>query len=191
MGAGLETRMNRGWWSVVLLLCAMALAACGAEAPQGRLLTAAPSAPTIAPIGPLPTWRPALCVPEPESAPRYSDLTFSGACTFHHIGPLTCHASQDDFYLTTQRTLSGGLPLTLYINVERYRGPGTYTNAAEVHMIIQDGQGLFRWSNFHGTITVAPGETAATLAPVDLTPEPGTPTTGTESVRGRIGCVMG
>ncbi len=182
--------MNRGRWTVVWLVCALTLAACGNEPSQGRLLTVKPSAlvPSFAP-GPLPIWRPGLCPPEPESAPLYSDLTFSGICAFHQIGPLTCHASQDDFYLTAQRTLPGGLPLTLFINVERYQGPGTYRNVAQVHMIIQDGQGLFRWSNFNGTITVAPGETSATLALVELTAEPGTPATGTESVRGRIGCV--
>ncbi len=175
---------------MALVLCAAVLAGCGGEAPKVIVLTSNPSAtPSIAPVGPIPLWKAGQC-PDPEPVPgQASNLAFSGMCTFSQTGALTCNAAADDFYLYTRRTLPNGLPLVFYINVESYHGPGTYNDNVQVLMTIQDGQGLYRWSDYHGAMTVAPGEKTATLLkPAVMQPEPGTPTSGTEFVRGMIGC---
>lgn len=191
-GTPLEARMRRASWFLLAIGCGLALVGCGVEAPNGIVVTPEPSVTGIGPLPGVPAWSPANCPPIPEtSAPKRSNLMFSGTCAFTHTGALTCQASGDDFYIAMKRTLPGGIPLDLYINVERYHGPDTYTGNAQVFMYVQDGQGLFRWYNFQATLMVGPNAASATLPRLDLLPEPGTPAVGIESVSGTIGCVKG
>lgn len=179
--------MRRRSWLVAPFI-AIGLAACGTGSPVDVM----PSGP-IDPIGPIPTWQPDRCQPGAEPlGVSVSNLTLTGTCPIHQSGPLLCHAGGDDFYLAMKRRLANGLPLTLYVNVESYHGPDTYPDYVEFVMVIQDGQGLFRWSNLRAALTVGPGERSATLlAPVELQPEPGSRASGTEIVSGTIGCIPG
>jgi len=184
----MEAGVKRRWAAIVF--CAAVLAACGEQAPKVIVLTSNPPAtPSVAPVGPIPLWQVGQC-PDPEPVPaQASNLTFSGVCNFSQTGALTCNAAADDFYLYTRRTLASGLPVVFYINVESYHGPGTYNDNVQVLMTIQDGRGLYRWSDYHGAMTVGPGERTATLLKTAvMQPEPGTPTSGTEFVSGTIGC---
>jgi len=184
--------MRRGWGILLSIGGALLLAGCGVEAPNGIVVTPAPSSTPVGPLSVLPKWSPDSCPPVAETnVAQRSDLTFSGTCAFTQNGPLTCQVSQDDFYMAMKRTLRNGIPLSLYINVERYHGPDTYTGSAQVFMYVQDGQGLFRWYNVQATLTVGPNEASATLPQLDLQPEAGTPAMGIETVSGTIGCVKG
>src|SRR5262249_46236630 len=134
-------------------------------------------------------WVSGTCdpVPEPDRAASFSDLAFSGECAFHQTGPAQCHGREDDFYLVAHRDLEGARQLTLYVNVERYSGPGVYENDAQVHVMIKDGESLYRWSAFRTSVSLGanPGGlsvsglshasstvTVVTLPTVDLAAEP-------------------
>jgi hypothetical protein len=132
-------------------------------------------------------WQPTLCPPLPEPAgPKVSRLGLEGACPFEHSGPARCKVSQDDLYLTVSRPAREGAVVTLYVNVERYRGPGRY-DAAEVQLSVQDRAALFRWSG-GAQVTVESGEAAVAFDRVLLSPEPGTSTEGDEWLEGAAAC---
>ena len=133
-------------------------------------------------------WRPALCPPSPEPpSPAMSHLFFGGACAFEHNGPAHCEVLQDDLYVTLSRAANEGAVVTLYVNVERYQGPGPY-EAAEVQLTVQDRGSLFRWSSAGARVTVEPGEASVSFDRLPLSPEPGTSTEGDEWLEGVVAC---
>ncbi len=133
-------------------------------------------------------WRPSLCPPLPEAqAPAPSHLAFGGACAFDHASPVHCEVSQDDMYLTFSRPANEGAVVTLYVNVERYQGPGVY-EAAEVLLTVRDRTALFRWSGTSPHVTIEAGETAVRFERAALSPEPGTSTEGDEWMEGVAAC---
>jgi hypothetical protein len=155
-------------------------------------------------------WQPAFCevVPEAEKAGSFSDLTASGTCSFRYVGPAECRGKADDYYAIIERRLVGGYKLELYINVEYYTGPGTYDGKVEILALVRRGLSLYRWSIQHATATLGLGEgglstvdkdakqaqattpTVVQLPPVELAAEPGTPTSGTITLSGTLGCKM-
>lgn len=155
-------------------------------------------------------WDPALCdvAPEADKSASFGDLTFTGACPFHHRGPATCRGREDDYYAVIRRKLADGSSVELFLNVEFFTGPGTYEKKAELLVLIRRGQSLYRWSNMQGTATLgyaeggvsaqgkhteqasSPTPTLVTLSPTELAAEPGTPTRGVIGVSGTIGCVL-
>ena len=148
---------------------------------------------TTTPLPPRPATEPVVCPPEPEPAgPQGSNLQFGGPCSFVETAALGCQAAQDDFYVRLHRTLQGGLTLTVSVNVEFYKGPGRYPQTTEIIMEIPDGDAVYEWTATHATMTVvADGSgriTGASVDPVELQPEPGTPTKGTEALQGDIAC---
>jgi hypothetical protein len=203
---------RRGAWALALA-CAVSIGCKKQPKEQLVLEDLAPSASAAASVIPaltwLPPWDPALCppAPEPEGPASFSDLVFDGTCAFHHEGAAACHGRDDDFYITIERKLPNGDPAILYVNVESYTGPGVYDEKAQVVFMIRHGKALYRWANYWGNITLGhgskgmtPGRTAAaqtgsstptsaTLPLIQLTAEPGTPASGTISIRGSIGCV--
>ena len=59
----------------------------------------------------------------------------------------------------------------VYINVEKYEGPGTY-DGAEVFVGVQDKTSIYRWSGDGIAITVGPGEEFVVLPRTRLEAEP-------------------
>jgi hypothetical protein len=134
------------------------------------------------------SWRPSLCPPPTEPpAPAASHLVLGGACAFEHGGPVHCDVRQDDLYVTLARPANEGAVVTLYVNVERYQGPGPY-EAAEVQLTVRDRGALFRWASNGARVNVESGETGVRFDRVVLSPEPGTSTEGDEWLEGVAVC---
>jgi hypothetical protein len=172
-GARLEAGMR---WGVALVLVACAgLLACDQDPARSVKIMARPVAGVPTPDGPGapgPTgittwigpdevpewqWRPELCPPPPEPSGGDSTLAATGACAFHHRGPMECTSAGDDFVLEATRPAARDATLSIYINVEQYHGPGTY-DGAEMLVSVADAKFNFRWFSDSVSITVGPGE---------------------------------
>ncbi len=111
------------------------------------------------------------CPPPPEDGPGPSTLSVTGPCAFQHQGTFACEASADDFYVSASRKAARGATLLVYINVERYKGPGTYKDA-QMYIGVQDKTSIQRWSSDKVDITIGPGEEFAVLPSTRLDAEP-------------------
>jgi len=138
----------------------------------GEAKAASSSAPKTSSANSVPAseWRPAGC-PPPEDSPGPSTLKVTGPCTFEHRGKFSCEALHDDFYVSTSRKATGGASLMVYINVERYKGPGAY-QGAEMFIGLQDATSIHRWSSDQVSITIGPEEAYAVLPTTNLEAEP-------------------
>jgi hypothetical protein len=202
--------------SAIAAVAVLAATGCRKESHKGEPLfeelapSASASAVPIPAVTWLPPWDEALCPPAPEDegTASLSDLTLTGTCAFRHVGAAACQARGDDFYITIERKLLGGEPVILHVNVEAYTGSGVYEEKAQVVFMIRRGQALYRWANYWGTMTLGHGSagmspartramqsnagppTVVEVPPIELTAEPGTPASGTITIRGAIACVL-
>jgi hypothetical protein len=138
-----------------------------------------------------PPWLPERCHLPPETgALDGRGLLVSGACDLALAAPAICHAQEDDFYVVVERALSGGRIFHLYVNVERYHGTGDYRGLAQIHASVREGQALYRWTSFQGTVSLAGDEAARTvhISAATLPAEPGTPASGTILADGTLAC---
>jgi hypothetical protein len=182
---------------VRLAFFVVGLAACTKDLSNQPIVSPSPStAPraTVASAPSGPPWRAELCRPAGDTAA--GTLKFTGECTFAVAEPALCRPEEDDFYILVKRTLAGGQSFNFYVNVERHHGPGDYAGHAQLHVTVRDGQALYRWSNFTGSITLggdtatSADETHATLRGMRLDPEPGTLARGSILVDGTIACIQ-
>jgi len=116
-------------------------------------------------------WRPEGCPPPPEDSSGPSSLSVTGPCAFQHRARVNCEARADDFYVSLSRKAARGATLMVYINVEKYHGPGSY-DGAEMFVGVQDKTSIYRWSGDRLTITVGPGEEFVVLPTTRLDAEP-------------------
>ena len=94
-----------------------------------------------------------------------------GPCTFQHRSAVSCESALDDFILVMSRKAAGDATLMVYINVEKYHGPGDY-DGAQMFVGVQDKNSINRWSSDTVNITVGPGEEFAVLPRTSLEAEP-------------------
>lgn len=120
---------------------------------------------------PAEAWRPLGCPPPPETSPGPSSLVVTGPCAFQHRAAVSCEALFDDFLLTMTRPAGHGATLMVFINVEKYRGPGSY-KGAQMFLGLQDKANIYRWSSDTVDITVGSGEEFAVLPKTSLEAEP-------------------
>jgi hypothetical protein len=116
-------------------------------------------------------WRQPGCPPPPEASSGPSTFTAAGPCAFRHRGAVACEALYDDFLVTLSRKAAGGVTLMVYINVEKYHGPGDYRDA-QIFLGLQDKFNIYRWSSDTLNITVGSGEQSVTLPATSLEAEP-------------------
>jgi hypothetical protein len=112
-------------------------------------------------------WRPELCPPPAEGAAGPGALVATGACPFTHHGAVECTTLPDDLILETSRPAARGATLSIYLNVEKYHGPGVY-DEAQMLVSVQDGTSLFRWRSDEVVLTVGEDGRHAELTPVRL-----------------------
>ena len=86
--------------------------------------------------------------------------------------------------------LTGGALLTLTLDIEQYRQPGTYTEGVQASFQVSDGGILYRWYAGGTTVTVAQNLSSATLEAATLPADLGTPASGTETIGGSIACSL-
>jgi hypothetical protein len=161
-------------WSrrVAITACLLAVACDEDPARSVRIVARPPVATTAADTPPnAAEWHPEVCPPPPEDAPGPSTLGVTGPCAFEHRGAVSCESAGDDFILTMTRPAAHGAKLMVYINVEKYHGPGSYEEA-QMFLGVQDKTLIYRWSSDTVSITVGSGEELAVLPPTRLEAEP-------------------
>jgi len=102
-------------------------------------------------------WRPNLCPPPSEPSGGPGTLVATGACAFQQHGPVNCTSLEDDFILETSRPSARQSTLIIYLNVEKYHGPGSY-DEGQMLVSVQDAKGLFRWRSDTVVATVGADE---------------------------------
>lgn len=112
-----------------------------------------------------------FCPPEAETAAGSGTFTVNGPCRYQIHAPVSCEGSADDFYAASTRAAKLNATLVTYLNVENYKGPGTY-DSVQMFVTVQSGSKILRWSNDHVHATVAPDGSWLDVAPAQLISEP-------------------
>ena len=157
--------------SAPLVPSAPSSAALPASSPQASAAPPGGQTATVADVAGASEWRPAGCPPPAEGAQGQSRLVVSGPCAFRHQGAFNCERIHDDFYISMSRKAANGSTLMVFINVEKFNGPGDYKNA-EMYLSVQDRSSIYRWSSQDVALTIGPGEAFAMLPTTRLEAEP-------------------
>ena len=112
-----------------------------------------------------------FCPPPAEDSTGPSHLIANGPCGFEHRGAASCESLPDDFIVALTRKALHGSTLVIFLNVERYHGPGAY-DGAQMFETVQSGTGIHRWSSDSVHATVGPGEAFVTFPETRLEEEP-------------------
>jgi hypothetical protein len=184
--------MKRRQRLAVIVLCAcvgISLAGCsGSRGNAGDLLRVTPNPSASANLAydsePL-----TGCEPLPEqSGPTESDLRFQGPCTFTESQSVQCVNKTDDYYAYVNRQLPDYGQLSALINVEKYKGPGTYTKNSVVFLQVSRKGVLFEWKQESATLTVADNGNKVIVGASSLPPLAGGPARGAARVEGVLVC---
>lgn len=155
-------------------LSRLAIAACGATRVALLALVAlaalAPPAYAAAPKK-APAWKPAACPPVPEHGGGASNVKVTGPCAFEHKGDAECVADGDDMLVSIVRKTKSGAEVMLFVNVERYVGPGHYKAPNDIFVSLMDGSTIYRWSTNEAEVTVGPESKSVTFKEARLEPE--------------------
>jgi hypothetical protein len=93
----------------------------------------------------------------------------TGPCGFEHKGDAECEALADDFLVTVVRKGRRNAEVMLYVNVERYVGPGVYKAPNDMFDGVKDGSTIYRWLSNDFEVTA--GSKSITFRDVRLEPE--------------------
>ena len=170
---------------ILLILGCLFLIGCDEDPAQSVKIVPRPAQTTTAPSG-----NPAARVSPPASAALVSpvlpelncqlasrdlrgpsEFVAQGPCAFQFRAKANCQAMADDFYVALTRTAQNGAAVVVYLNVEQYKGPGTY-NWAQMLVALYSQTTIYRWSNNNVHADVAPGEASVTLSRIALVGEP-------------------
>ena len=69
------------------------------------------------------------------------------------------------------RKAKNAAEVMLYVNVERYVGPGHYKAPNDIFVSVKDGSTIYKWLSNTIQVTVGPGSKYVTLRDVRLDPE--------------------
>jgi hypothetical protein len=159
--------------AILSILC-LVIAACSEDPARFVRIRTRDASPVTTvytpPSGPDRNMIPEFCPPPGDSAGP-SSLVATGPCEFQHRAPASCESSPDDFIVAIPRKAKNGATLVIYLNVEKYRGPGVY-DGAQLFLAVQSGSIIYRWSNDQVRATVGPDEAFVTLPRTQLDPEP-------------------
>jgi hypothetical protein len=153
----------------------LALAACDEDPARSVKIIARPALPAdraakIAPSSYASTqWRPEVCPPPPESSKGQGTFVATGACAFEQTGQVNCIALGDDFFIDLSRPAAMGATLRMWVNVERYKGPGKYHGNGML-VSVRTTDEVFPWNGGELTMTVGDGERFVTVEPATLLP---------------------
>lgn len=149
-----------------------------AASPQTMPNAAAAPAVVLAP------WKAENCDLVPEKSGG-SDLRVTGPCAFTHTADVKCRSLTDDMHVVALRKAKGLSTVSVYVNVESYKGPGSY-NDTQMFITYQDGTAYYHWGSDSVHITVTAGEKSVVLPENDLIAEP--PNSGVLKVSGTLRC---
>jgi hypothetical protein len=162
------------WWLSLIAAGSLALAACDEDPARSVKILARPALSAdqakIAPGRRAATrWRPELCPPPPEASQGRGAFVATGACAFEQTGQVNCIALGDDFFVDLSRPSAMGATLRMFINVERYKGPGRYEGSQMLVSVRTDDE-VFPWNGGELTMTVSEGEQLVSVEPATLYP---------------------
>ena len=138
---------------------------------------ALPLAPAVAPVTAAaaviaaPAFRLDACPPLPEDDAGPSTMALDGPCAFRHRAAASCESLGDDFIMVATRPAKDGATAMIYVNVEKYTGPGKYSEA-QMFVGVQDKVNIWRWSSDNVNITVGKDEAFAEMPRTRLLAEP-------------------
>lgn len=157
---------------------------CGGAPARPARIAARHSAPVASAAAPSPVRQAAVsqapapqgllsefCPPPAEDSSGPSSFVAEGPCEFLHRAPVACESLQDDFIVGVTRKAKNGSSLVIYINVEKYHGPGAY-DGAQLFVAVQSGTAIHRWSSDNVNATVGPGEAFVSFRRTELEREP-------------------
>jgi hypothetical protein len=173
----------------LIFVCAAmaALNACGGTSGAPLLVSTAPplgtedSPPAAAPN---PQCLP-LADPSPSSV--RSDLAVTGSCHFTDHSAAKCVQRPGDYYVYIRHDLPADGQYVLTINVEGYKGAGTY-KGGQVNVQITRSGLFYYWSTFSAAVTIMDSLTTADVSKAALAAQAGTPARGTVNVSGHVSC---
>lgn len=116
-------------------------------------------------------WHPPACPPPAQSDSGKSNIKVTGPCAFESKAEAECEILADDMQVILTRKAKNNAELMLYINVERYVGPGTYKAPNDMFVSLMDGEKIYRWWSNRFVATVGPESTSVTVKDVELEPE--------------------
>ena len=176
--------------TVVSALAASLLTACGGGGKPSDLLVVTPN-PKVHATAVAAALKMNCDVVAETAAKPGTDLRFIGPCVFTESAQVQCVKRVDDFYAYINRDLPNNDRLAAFINVEKFKGPGTYTKNSVVSLqVVHDGQ-LYIWKQDAATLTVDPGVHSVTVDAATLPASAGTPAAGKELVDGVATCQDG
>jgi hypothetical protein len=129
------------------------------------------------------------CTPLPEpTGPADSNLRFDGPCPFTQTQAVLCVNRVDDYYAYVNRDLPQHGQLSALINVEKYKGPGTYTKNSVVFLQVSRAGVLYQWKQEEASLTVTDNGRRVIVGPSSLPALAGGPARGEVRVEGTIAC---
>jgi hypothetical protein len=105
-------------------------------------------------------------VPQRGAGP--SKVKVSGPCGFDHTGEADCEADGDDFYVMVTRKTKSGAEVMLFVNVERFVGPGRYKAPNDIFVSLMDGNKIYRWWSNQSEVVVGAGSRYVTFTKTQL-----------------------
>jgi hypothetical protein len=174
--------------TLAVVLC-MAVIGCDPD-PAGEIKiisrpTGSTDSASNAPPPVIPPFRPELCTVQPEQTPGKTKFVANGPCAFHHEGNVKCRAALDDFHTVLLRQGPGDATVSIYLNIEYYKGAGSY-EGGQMFLTVQTGTSYYHWGSDSVKTTVGPNVRYVDVPETRLEAEP--PNTGTELVSGRFWC---
>ncbi len=143
------------------------------ESTEARVAHPPKPAPAPAKATPIAELPPQIefCPPAAEDSTGPGTFIATGPCRFEQKTLVSCEGSPDDYYAAVTRQAKQGATLVTYVNVENYKGPGTY-DGTQMFVTVQSGSTILRWSSDNVHATVSLGETYVDIPMTRLDAEP-------------------
>jgi hypothetical protein len=129
------------------------------------------------------------CTPVPEPNPTTeSNLRFEGPCAFTQTSAVRCVNKVDDYYAYINRELPDYGQLSALVNVEKYKGPGTYSKNSVVFIQVSRKGVLYEWKQESATLTVTQDANKVIVGASSVPAVAGGPARGSIRVEGTLAC---
>ncbi len=181
----------------VAISCCISFAACERDPASKVKIIDRPAPPAVAihdstatpnpadPFKPPPPFKSDLCNVAPEPATGHTTFVAEGPCSFKHTADVKCRAIADDFHSMLLRQGPNEATVSVYLNIESYKGAGEYVDG-QMFLTVQNKDAYYHWGSDSVHTSVPADFRYVDLHKTRLEAEP--PNTGTVLVSGRLWC---